>query len=334
LNNQPKISVVLPVCNGAGTIARAIESILKQTFSDFELIIINNGSTDDTLNVIEGFSDSRIKYHWIWQKNLVDALNFGLGQSKAKIIARMDADDYSYPNRLSHQYTFLQKNTTIDLVSGLVEYQGDASKNKGYAHYVSWVNQIISPSQVFTNRFRESVLPHPTVMFRKSLVGKYGGYRNGAFPEDFELWLRWMAAGVTMGKVAELILQWNDLPGRLSRIDSRYHRDNFAVIKAKYFMDWYRSQFPKWKELDLLIWGNGKVVRRKTLHLQDLGLKIKYYIDVHKNKSPSVIHFSELKSLKNYFILSYVSDRIGKQQIEDFLLSLNLRPGRHFYMME
>ena len=210
----------------------------------------------------------------------------------------------------------------------------DESKNKGYVHYLNWVNQIISSEQIFTNRFRESVLPHPTVMFRKSLVEKYGGYSNGDFPEDFELWLRWMAAGVKMGKVAETILRWNDLPLRMSRINHNYRKENFARVKAKYFMEWYKSRFPKTKQLNILVWGNGKVVRSKTRYLQELGLEINYYIDVIENESPNVIHFSELKNMKDFFILSYVSDRIGKKRIEDFLLNLKLQPGQHFYMME
>src|SRR6185436_16591977 len=108
------------------------------------------------------------------------------------------------------------ENRPIGLVGCLVEFGGDRSASEGYALHVDWINALTTPDEIALNRFVESPLAHPSVMFRRELVEKHGGYRAGDFPEDYELWLRWMEAGARMGKVPRVLLTWQDGPGRLS----------------------------------------------------------------------------------------------------------------------
>jgi glycosyltransferase involved in cell wall biosynthesis len=147
--NSPLISVILPVFNAEATIVRSIKSILDQTFLDFELIIVNNGSTDQTKNIILGFKDSRICHLELPTPNLVAALNFGIEQAKGAFIARIDSDDYAYPTRLEIQIAHLQQNPPTGLVSGKVNYVGDSKKNEGYFRYVDWANSILSTEETY-----------------------------------------------------------------------------------------------------------------------------------------------------------------------------------------
>lgn len=329
---SPLISVILPVFNAEVTLARSIKSILNQTFLDFELVIINNGSTDQTKNIILGFKDSRITYLELPNPNLVAALNFGIKHAKGEYIARMDADDYSYPKRLEIQINHLQQNPQIGLVSGKVNYQGDCKKNEGYFRYVDWANSIKSTEEIYLSRFQESSLPHPSVMFRKSVGEKYGFYAQGDFPEDFELWNRWMSHGVRMSKVNEIVLDWHDSPERLSRAHTMYASEKFSSIKAKYFVKWLNGKHPS-MDCKFYIWGTRSSVRKKIKPLEELGLPISKYIDVKRSQALNSIYYQDLIFDANIFVLSYVSDRKGKLEIQDYLKKLGFKEGVQFYMM-
>lgn len=333
LSDPPQLSVLLPVYNAESTIFRAIESILHQSFPHFELIIVLNGCTDRSKSIVEGIEDSRIRLFYLDQPDLVKALNFGISKSTARYIARMDADDWSHPSRLQTQVAFLDSHPDIGLVSGMVNYTGDTKANLGYSLYVDWANSIYSPESIYLSRFQECALPHPSVMFRKSVGEQYGFYRQGDFPEDFELWNRWLQSGVRMSKVQTTVVDWYDTPGRLSRNHQMYHTDNFAAVKAHFFAQWFFSKFctpyPR-----IYVWGAGNSVKKKARHLLRHGLTISKYIDVKKTNSPSVIHYKALSYSQDIFVLNYVSDRKGKVEVKKHLEKIGFSEGKSFYMME
>ncbi len=329
---MPLISVLLPVFNGEDILARAIDSILAQSLSDLELVVVNNGSTDQTEAIIQSYSDSRIRYHAIDQADLVEALNYGLTECSAPYIARMDADDYSYPDRLALQYEYLNKHPEIGVVSGLVQYMGEHEVNEGYVHYVNWANTQTSSKNLFLSRLQESALPHPTVMFRRELISQYGPYEKDC-PEDFELWNRWMAHGVKAAKVNQVILDWYDRPGRLSRVNNRYSSQAFSEIKARFFSQWFLDKFSD-SAPNIYVFGYSPTIKKKIAPFEKHGLSIYSFIDVIDQPKPGCIHYSELPNIDNKFVLSYVADRKGKQQIHSYLLEIGMIEGEDFYMME
>jgi glycosyltransferase involved in cell wall biosynthesis len=209
---SPRISVVMPVWNAEATVARAIASVRTQTMSDWELIIVDDGSTDRTRNeaATAAGGDGRVNVIAREHRGVVAALNAGLAAARGEFVARMDADDEMYPERLDAQAAFLRhgENRDVGLVSCLVEFGGNRVTSAGYALHVGWINQLATMEDIALNRFVESPLAHPSVMFRRECVEKFGGYRAGDFPEDYELWLRWMAAGVRMAKVPRVLMRW------------------------------------------------------------------------------------------------------------------------------
>ena len=132
----------------------------------------------------------------------MNALNQGLEESTSELIARMDSDDEMHPARLLEQVSFLDNRDDIGLVATMVKHvpSGDHD-TRGHQNYVNWTNTIISSRDISTNRFIESPFAHPSVMFRKELISRYGGYQNGDFPEDYELWLRLLRNNVKMEKI-------------------------------------------------------------------------------------------------------------------------------------
>lgn len=187
-NGEIKVSIIMSVYNDENTVETAIKSILAQKFSEFEFIIIDDYSTDTSLSIIQKKSkiDDRIKVVINEEnKGLAASLNLGLNMAKSELIARMDADDFSLPDRILSQFNFLKENERVDILgtsANVVDEYGDI-----YDQYIFPENNqdIVDEMSILCP------IIHPTVMFRKNIVQSVGGYnedlRKG---QDFDLWLR------------------------------------------------------------------------------------------------------------------------------------------------
>jgi len=183
---KPKVSVLMPVYNGDKFLRHAIESVLTQTFSDFELIIIDDASSDNSAAIIKSYSDSRIKYFRNEvNSGIVKTLNRGLQLAEGVYIARMDADDICMADRLSKQVALLDEHSDIGICGADCQLINDKGavigKNICPTDPEEWRIELM---------FRTPVA-HPLVMIRRSVLIECGGYREGMEPaEDYDLWIR------------------------------------------------------------------------------------------------------------------------------------------------
>lgn len=324
----------MPVRDAAGTLERALASVLAQTFADFELVIVDDGSTDGTGEVLAraARSDARVRVLSTPPRGIVPALNEGLAAARGELIARMDADDESHPERLSEQVSFLDRYPEHGLVATRVTFGGDRARAAGYLRHVDWQNALVDEADIRRERFIESPFAHPSVMFRRSLVLEHGGYRDGPFPEDYELWLRWMGEGVRMIKLERALLTWHDLPGRLSRTDPRYDPEAFYRVKAR----WLAKVIPAGRALH--VWGAGRPTRRRARYLLKHGARIAAWVDIDPAKhgktyngvpviAPDVLPEPELA-----FVLGYVSSWGAREHIRGELARRHYVEGRDFLM--
>ncbi|MEI6067758.1 MAG: glycosyltransferase family 2 protein [Methylococcaceae bacterium] len=199
----PIVSVVMPVYNGEKYLLEAISSILNQTFTNFEFLIIDDGSTDNTPDIIKKYANSDHRIRVIQNKKnigVASSLNIGLAHSESSLIARMDADDIAYPERLKRQYEFMQSHPDVSVCgSALRLYE----QPKCIWHPPS------THDEINTTLLFECCLYHPTIIFRKEIVfGQHGGYQSqfsGA--EDFELWQRLSeCTGIKFANISEPLL--------------------------------------------------------------------------------------------------------------------------------
>ncbi|TVQ13672.1 MAG: glycosyltransferase [Balneolaceae bacterium] len=327
------VSIVMPVRNAADTVQAALDSLAAQTLTAWECIAVNDSSDDATAAILDAAAagDKRIIPVSSRGTGIVDALNTGIAMASAPVIARMDADDISLPARLERQYEHLLANPGTGLVSCLVEHGGSSRRQAGYARYVRWINTLITHEQISLNRFVESPLAHPAVMFRKQLVKDHGGYRNGAFPEDYELWLRWLEAGVRMEKVPEKLFYWSDRDDRLSRTDERYSITAFYGMKTGYLARWLAANNPHHPHV--VVWGAGRTTRKRVELLQELGIRVTRFIDINPVREGTVIHGipvsmpDGLPPPEECFVLSYVGSAGARELIGAELKEKGFLPG-------
>jgi glycosyltransferase involved in cell wall biosynthesis len=180
---NPKVAVLLCVHNGELFIRETIESILNQTYKDFEFIIVENCSTDNTWQIIKSYTDHRIRAFQTNFKQLSFNLNYGLMQTKAEYIARMDADDIAKPKRLEHQIAYLKVNPDIDVLGTAYELFGNNDEGK--------IITLPATDKAIRRRlpFRFCFC-HPSVIFKRETILNHGGYQGGKYCQDADLWLR------------------------------------------------------------------------------------------------------------------------------------------------
>ncbi len=333
----PPISVLMPVRNAAATLPRALASLSAQTRTDWEAVIVDDGSTDDTAAVLAAWARRDPRFRIVRQdaRGIVAALNAGLAEARGRWVARLDADDEALPARLALQSAALEGDSGLGVVSGRVLYGGEAGRHRGYALHVAWLNEVTTEEAIRLNRFIEAPLAHPSVMFRRELVHSLGGYRDGDFPEDYELWLRWAEAGVRMAKVPEAVLRWHDLPDRLSRTDPRYRPAAFYRLKAAYLA---RELARIASGRDVWVCGAGRPTRRRAAFLEEHGVKITGFVDVDPRKiggqirGRPVVAPEALPPCDRTFALGYVGTRGAREAMRAMFAAQGRVEGRDYLM--
>lgn len=330
--SPPAVSVVMPVRDAAATLPAALDSLLAQTMDDWELLAVDDGSRDASPGVLAAYArrDVRIRVLSGPARGIVAALNSGLDLARGALVARMDADDLSLPERLARQREHLERHPAIGVVACRVRHGGDPASQAGYARHVAWTNALLAHEQIAAARFVESPLAHPSVMFRRELVTRLGGYVEGDVPEDYELWLRWLEAGVRFEKLAEPLLVWNDPPDRLSRRDGRYAPEAFSRLRARYLARWLAAHNPR--HPSILLWGAGRATRRRARDLEALGPRIAAYVDIDPRKvgrriaGRPVLAPAGLPRPGACLVVSYVGVPEAREAIEAELLARGYRP--------
>ena len=332
---MPEISIILPFYNADKKLERAIKSIADQSYKDFECILINNNSTDKSEEIASDFCNNVRRFRLVHEQKqgVVHAHNHGLRIAKGRYIVRMDADDWSFPERLAKQITFLENNTEYDVVAGNADYVPHKAETSGFERYVNWSNSIMDFKDIYAKRFIESPIINPTVMWRKEVSDRYGSYIDGDFPEDYELWLRWLEEGVKFHKLSDTVLEWYDSENRLTRVDPKYSDEAFFKIKTKYLARWLKSHNPFYP--NVAIWGASKISRKRARLLENHGIIVTAYIDISEKRRlhEKIIYYKDIPSPLKIFVLVYLKEETMRANTQRFLHEKEFIEGKSYLLV-
>jgi glycosyltransferase involved in cell wall biosynthesis len=271
----------MPCYNAAATLPETLASLARQTQLDFELVAVDDGSTDATPAILQAWQTGSRQLTLVYQPHagIVPALQAGLAACRGAYIARLDADDLCLPERLQRQKEYLDIHPEIDLVACRVAGYPPESLREGLRLYLAWQNSLLDDAAIRREMFVESPFVHPSVMFRRAAAARAGGYREAGWAEDYDLWLRLYLNGSRFARLPETLLHWRDRPERLTRTDPRYSFENFLRAKAAYLMPG-----PLHDREMIFIWGAGTVGRRLGRELIRLGAPVTAWFDVDPRK--------------------------------------------------
>ena len=275
---MPAVSVVLPAFNAVSTIFRAVRSILYQAFSNLECIVVDDGSTDGTAEVLSDMCDDRLQVLSLPHQGVASAMNAGVRLARAPLIARMDADDYSHRHRLQKQIEYLHE-CGVDVTGCQVHIlNGKGSPVMSMRRYEHWINhETPNHEMIMALRFVELPIVNPTILAKRSYFELE--CRSDDFPEDYDLMLRAASAGLRFGKVPEKLLDWVDSTGRLTRSDVRYTDAAFMQCRRYHLRN---GPLHDVRQVDL--WGLGKTGKPWLRWLKDQGFTVRQAYEVDSRK--------------------------------------------------
>jgi len=341
MDSLPQVSVLFPVRDTAATLDQAMQSLLGQTFPAFEIVAVDDGSTDGSGERLESWArrDPRVRLLRRPPRGLVAALEEGRAACRGPFIARMDADDLCHPERLAAQLAYLQEHPRVDVVGSLVEGRtvDGAPLARGMARYLDWSNALVDPAEIARERFIESPLVHPSVMLRRSVLDG-GGYRDGPFPEDYELWLRLLGRGLVLAKVPRVLLTWREHPARATRRDPRYSAKNHRALKVEALLEGPLRGGPR-----VLFWGAGFEGKPILRQLRARGCDVVAVVDIDPRKIGNRVHDTKvvpreavkglLERHRDLVVLIAVGVPEARRDIRGDLAAFDLVEGERYFFL-
>ncbi|CAH1553005.1 glycosyltransferase [Vibrio rotiferianus] len=272
--NNPLVSIILPVFNAERYISQTLESLIEQTYDNYELIILDDGSNDNSLSIIKSFATRSGKVKVISRENkgLIASLNELLSLCQGQYIARADADDIYIQDRIEKQVKYLQSNPDIAVVGTSYNH---ISEN---GTYLSSRRQLIHPESLQVSVLFGSPLAHPTVMINKSICGKDLYYDNDyPYAEDYELWIRLIhKCNYKIANISENLVNYR-VHG--NSVSSQFMEEQSAsMVKALLNTEKFRSiknRLPKYIDKSSLI--SPYDFYLITKHASATGIKGKYF---------------------------------------------------------
>ena len=225
--HNPHISICMVFYNAEPYIKEAIDSALKQSFENFEFVIVDDGSTDGSSDIVKSYTDKRIKY-FKNRHNYIDSLNKACKTATGKYIARMDADDIMMPNRLQAQYDFMELYPEIDICGTWAQEFGSRT---------NIIRLHTEHREIASSLLLYNTMAHPTVMLRKSTVCKDGNdlYRHGYdCAEDYKLWTELAIKGLRFANIPEVLLKYRVSESQVTSVRRKEMLQSSHKIQMEY----------------------------------------------------------------------------------------------------
>jgi glycosyltransferase involved in cell wall biosynthesis len=287
------ISVLFPIRDASETLDAALCSLWRQTWTNFEVLAVDDGSTDSGPQILRNHArrEKRLRILSSGGSGLVSSLELARSAARSPFLARMDADDLCHPDRFRRQIRYLRSHPEVAAVGSKVALFPQKSLGPGWRRYQAWLNGLITPQDHARELFVESPLAHPSVLMRAAAVMEVGGYQDRGWPEDYDLWLRLDEAGHGLAKVAATLLAWRHTPWRLSVTSPRYDLRAFQAARAAYL-----ARHPVLRDGRAAVWGAGRTGRRLSRLLTAHRIETVRFYDVDPRKIGTRVQGAPVRS--------------------------------------
>ncbi|MEX1001340.1 MAG: glycosyltransferase family 2 protein [Crocinitomicaceae bacterium] len=319
------ISIVMPVKNAAPVLKETIASILLQSTDNWELIAVDDHSTDTSFEILQHYSqeDSRVKCFRNPGRGIIDALSHAFTHSCGEFISRMDADDVMHPQKLEKLANGLQEKKEA-IITSKVRYFSAQPLGGGYKKYEEWLNQRMDRQDHYEFIYKECVLPSPNWMMHRSTLSRLGGFQSLEYPEDYDLCFKAYANGIELIGLPDVLHQWRDYPERTSRNDPNYADNTFTTLKVRHFIAIDYSPHHV-----LCIWGAGNRGKRIAKELRKYGVNFQWITDNPKKIGHFIyeVQISASHTLENpekTQLIIAVSNPVEQKEIDEQLQHLKM----------
>lgn len=325
--SQPLVSILIPFKNTETFIGQCVDSILKQTYNNWEAIFVNDSSDDKSFTIIENISkaESRVKPFNNTGNGIINALQTAYGHCKGEYITRMDSDDIMTPNRLEIMVKSLEKHGRQHVAIGQVHYFRADGLSDGFARYEKWLNGLTKTGLNYSEIYKECVIPSPCWMLHRDDFKACDGFNPSRYPEDYDLAFRFYKADYTCIPCDDVLLHWRDYSARTSRTHANYAQNHFLELKVHYFLELnYDANRP------LAIWGAG--AKGKTLAKLLIKHSIPFYWICDNPKKigkhiydKKLLNFDYLAELNHPQSIVTVANEDAQKEIEVYFDNQNMQ---------
>lgn len=328
-----KVSIVIPFKNTVHYLPECLDSIIGQTYANWEVLAVNDHSTDESMSLLSSYSnkDERIKVFQNKGSGIIPALQTAYAQSNGAFVTRMDSDDIMKPDRLEVMVNALNKNGTGYIAVGQVKYFSNRGIGNGYERYEQWLNRLTSTGSNFDEIYKECVIPSPCWMAHRGDFEKCEGFNPNRYPEDYDLTFRFYEQGFKIVPCDRVLHLWRDYDTRTSRTHEHYAQNYFLDIKLHYFLELdYDATRP------LVIWGAGFKGKNIAKGLKKQGVDFVWLCDNPKKIGKSIydkklVHFEVLQELDNPQSIITVANEEAQEEIRNYFSKLEQSPMQDYF---
>ncbi len=332
MHAQPRVSIIMPVRNEEQFLPAALASLFQQTFSEWELIAVDDASSDASPAILAaaGHRDSRVRVLRPADRGLVPALAAGLAVCRAPLVARMDGDDVCHPRRLELQVAYLDSHPEVGLVACNFRHFPRRRLRPGMIAYETWQNALDCHDSIMRDLCVESPFVHPSIVCRRDLLEQVGGYRNCGWAEDYDLWLRLARAGIRFARLPEVLFFWRDHPERATRTMDEYSAVAFRNCKMYHLKNSFLSDVDR-----VVIAGAGQEGRAWQRLLRDENIGVSAWLDVDPRKvgrnlhGAAVVHPDMIGALEDKILVA-IGVRGAREQFRTLIAHHGLQEGLDF----
>ena len=329
---KPLISILTPFKNTSIYLEACLVSIIKQTYKNWELLIVDDGSTDHSYELVNSFvkKDFRIKLFKNSGNGIIEALRMAFNNSSGQFITRMDSDDIMLPNKLDIMAGSLLKHGHHHVAIGLVKYFCDGYIGEGYKAYETWLNNLTKVGNNYQEIYKECVIPSPCWMIHREDLLACDSFIPNVYPEDYDLTFRFYKHQFKCIPCDIILHKWRDYNTRTSRTHEHYAQNHFTTLKTTYFLDLDYN-----KQKTLVLWGAGNKGKIMAKLLIERKVPFEWICD-NPNKIGRDIYgkilkpFSYLEEIKNTQSAITVANKKSQREILQYMNKLNKKPITDF----